>query len=149
MNRMNRRLLSTLLMTAGIVAPAVGNDGSPGDESPPPQFRSTAKVEVVNMNVLVTDRQGRPMTGLTAEEFELLVDGEAVALTNFLAPRDNTTDPDRSRENNAPVIAPEKPQYLAIFVDNRGGNPLARDEALRELGTQLPTFSPADAASCW
>jgi VWFA-related protein len=48
-------------------------------------FFAPVVVSVVNVEVLVTDSKGRPVPGLTADDFEVLEDGELVAISNFYA----------------------------------------------------------------
>ena len=48
-------------------------------------FLDAIDVHVVNVEVMVTDGDGLPVTGLTAADFELLEDGRKVALSNFYA----------------------------------------------------------------
>lgn len=43
----------------------------------------TARVDVVNVDVHVTDNTGLPVTDLTAEDFEVYQDGVRVEITNF------------------------------------------------------------------
>jgi VWFA-related protein len=45
--------------------------------------RESVHVNVVNVEVHVSDRDGRPVRGLPAAQFELRVDGKVVPLTNF------------------------------------------------------------------
>src|SRR5215203_626141 len=56
-------------------------------QAPPPQdqFGEAVDVNVVNVDVYVTDKNGRPVTGLRKEEFELREDGKRVEITNFEA----------------------------------------------------------------
>ena len=68
-------------------------------------FAAGVDVEVVNVDVVVSDRQGRPVTGLGPEDFELRVDGESVAVRYFAAPA-----PAEARPR-------ERPLYLAIYLD--------------------------------
>lgn len=49
-------------------------------------FASDVQVRVVNVDVVVSDRQGRPVTDLGREAFELLADGEPVDVRYFSAP---------------------------------------------------------------
>jgi len=68
-------------------------------------FAAGVDVEVVNVDVVVSDRQGRPVTGLGPEDFELRVDGQSVAVRYFAAPA-----PAEARPR-------ERPLYLAIYLD--------------------------------
>lgn len=45
--------------------------------------REAIRVELVNVEVRVTDRKGLPVSDLGEEDFELLVDGETVEISNF------------------------------------------------------------------
>lgn len=48
-------------------------------------FFEALDVNLVNVEVFVTDRKGVPVTGLTADDFELLEDGRPVEISNFYA----------------------------------------------------------------
>ena len=54
-------------------------------------FFDTVDVQVVNLEVVVTAGDGPPVTGLTAEDFEVLVDGRPVPITNFFEVVDRQT----------------------------------------------------------
>lgn len=55
-----------------------------GDEEAPQElFVETLDVQVVNVEVRVTDKKGRPVTGLTADDFELSEDGRRVEIEYF------------------------------------------------------------------
>ncbi len=49
------------------------------------EYAETIDVNVVNVEVVVTDKDGRPVTGLTRDDFEVFEDGERVELSNFYA----------------------------------------------------------------
>jgi VWFA-related protein len=76
-----------------LVASANGQEGSPDS------FQETIEVELVNVEVRVLDKQGRPVTGLSPEDFEVLHDGEPVSISNFtefrngVAAREASGDP--------------------------------------------------------
>jgi VWFA-related protein len=114
--------------------------GAPAQEKPAPDARTyfeTAQVNLINVEVFVTDRAGKPVTGLTRDDFEVFEDGHPVTITNFYA-----------AEGSAPqsVVAPgaaEKPapapeallpveQRLSVivFVDDSGITEAARNLAL-------------------
>ena len=48
-------------------------------------FTVTTDVNVVNVDVVVTDKQGKLVTGLSAEDFQLFENGEQVEISNFYA----------------------------------------------------------------
>jgi VWFA-related protein len=48
-------------------------------------FRESLEVRLVEIGVVVTDGDGRPVTGLTREDFELRQDGRALKFTHFVA----------------------------------------------------------------
>ncbi|MEO7271246.1 MAG: VWA domain-containing protein, partial [Vicinamibacterales bacterium] len=50
--------------------------------SPQQPFR--ASVDLVHFSVIVTDKQGAPITGLTADDFELVEEGKPQSVTYFL-----------------------------------------------------------------
>jgi Ca-activated chloride channel homolog len=51
----------------------------------PAQQRFRAGVELVHFGVVVTDRSGTPITGLTAEDFEILEEGTPQTIQHFAA----------------------------------------------------------------
>lgn len=51
------------------------------------------EVKVVNVEAWVTDKQGRPVTGLTADDFEVREDGKPVEVTYFSELRSGTAWP--------------------------------------------------------
>lgn len=58
-------------------------DVAAGESSGPETFTGVVDVRVVNVDVFVTDRTGRHVPGLTREFFELIVDGNPMAISNF------------------------------------------------------------------
>jgi VWFA-related protein len=47
--------------------------------------RSFQNIDLVDLDVVVTDREGRPVTGLKKEDFDIREDGKPVALQTFMA----------------------------------------------------------------
>ena len=120
-------------------------------------FTEAVRVEVVNVEVFVTDKRGEPVTGLGREDFELLVDGEPMEISNFYVGQ----RPSRSRPRAAPPPAPtaeaaappvSEPELsedqrllLVIYVDNANLRPLTRNKAFRYLRLfMLREFGPED-----
>lgn len=53
-------------------------------------------VDLVNVNVFVTDKRGNPITDLKREDFSVFEDGEAVSITNFYAVEGGVAAPSAS-----------------------------------------------------
>jgi VWFA-related protein len=138
MRRIRHGVVAAVLAVAPVLAASAAT-GAPQDETAAARFGDTARVDIVNIWVRVTDRGGSPVDGLQATDFELLVDGEPVPIVNFLAnPAVGGLSADGAIEPSSAAADPSR--YLVIFVDNRGGRPLIRDDALRELSAQLPAY---------
>lgn len=110
-------------------------------ESPPHgAVDDRVEVLVVNIEAMVSDKKGAPVAGLTREDFEVLVDGEAVEVTNFFAaetppggvesPRVDTVVPLDGRR--APASG-EAPWRLALYVDSSSVDLKQRNDALEQL----------------
>lgn len=68
-------------------------------QNPPPgAFFESIDVNVVNVDVFVTDKKGNLVSGLKREDFEILEDKKPVQITNFYAVADG--------KSQAPVAAP-------------------------------------------
>ncbi len=98
-------------------------------------FSEIMEVRVTNVDVVVTGTDGKPVTGLKPDDFEIYEDGVAKEITNFLemrgtpsgslttvpgeavAPRDETADDIRRRD-------------VTIFIDNAVLHPLRRNQVL-------------------
>lgn len=69
------------------VAPPASADAPP---APSETFGEAISVDVVNVEVRVTDARGRPVTGLTREDFQLFEDGEPVEIEYFSTLREES-----------------------------------------------------------
>lgn len=110
-----RRVLAVLLACFTAV-PAVTQD---------PRFGETIEISLVNVDVIVTDRAGNHVRGLTAADFELYEDGELQPITNFAeyrgtaAARAVTADaaPRTPAAPAAEDVAPPQKRNILVFVD--------------------------------
>lgn len=97
-------------------------------------FVETVQVHVVNVDVFVTDRQGRPVTGLTREDFELLEDGEPVAISNFYAGSGRAVLPEEDAGAGTPALLPEEQRlHLVIVLDLAASQMFDRNTAIGHL----------------
>ena len=88
-------------------------------------IQESVDVEVVNIDVRVTDRQGAPVTGLTVSDFQVFEHGSRVDPVNFYEVVSD--DPDAST-----------PIWLTLYFDQHNMLSANRDRALSELEFDLP-----------
>jgi VWFA-related protein len=138
-----------LVLASGVLGaqqqgPAAPPTGS--QESSPPEQQGvvyeTVNVRIVNVEVFVTDPQGRPVVGLDADDFRLLVAGKEVPISNFYAEvGGEPTSIGRSRRAAVPAEAPLSPPAAAseqamsvlVYVDNDNIRPVNRTAVFEHL----------------
>jgi hypothetical protein len=79
-----RRLLPPALVVlplALLCGEPLAAGGSPAQQAQPPVFG--AAVEVVRLDVIVLDKQGKPMTGLTQDDFVVEDGGQRQVIESF------------------------------------------------------------------
>jgi VWFA-related protein len=156
--RARRQITSALLLAFGLAFGPASAAGAAPPAAPPADdaFGESVDVNVVNVEVYVTDKQGRPVTGLKREDFDLLEDGKKVEVTNFealtgasrpapsspAAPSTTTAAPAPSEPAAAPA---GDPLYTVIYVDNFNIEPANRARALQQIREYLDKeMSPGD-----
>jgi VWFA-related protein len=102
--------------------------------------------ELVLIEAYVTDTRGRPMTGLTADDFILMVDGHKSPIASFdlraIAPQaGGAVTAAQETAPGAPVRAPDLPRRFMLFFEDGTSAPngltVARQAAHRFLSTGL------------
>ena len=111
----------------------------------------TIEVNVVNVDVVVTDRDGNRVHGLTKDDFELREDKVPQTITNFYEVRDDVRPPAAGAAAETPAPAPpEQRQHrrFAFFIDNDSLHPAVRKEVMASLRKFVgANFRPGDEAS--
>ena len=140
-----RRVLAGLLAAA--LAPAGAAAGSPATEPLPPIARSV-EVSITNVDVVVTDAKGQPVTDLTALDFVVTQEGKAQVVTNFSFVRNAKVPADRALETAPPEASPAalpapappdpKGAHLVVFLDFLRMTAANRDRVVSSLGEFLP-----------
>jgi VWFA-related protein len=133
-----RIALAALLLA---VPPAAAPAGAQEDLS---LFLDTVDVHLVNVEVMVTDADGAPVTGLGRDDFEVYEDGERVELTHFYAVEErrvlSETGAEPAGDEPAPAAA-EPPVtrnlQLIVFVDELNVAAAGRNEAFSGLREAL------------
>ncbi|MEA2605165.1 MAG: hypothetical protein QOF89_6157 [Acidobacteriota bacterium] len=136
------RLILILLLFA-VSLPATAQ--APSEEP----FAGQIDVSVVNLDVFVTDKQGKPVEGLEAKDFEVLEDGRPVKVTNFYHERRPTAAAPAAVEGKAGQKAEDRPldrrQRLVVFVDDVNTGPSSRAKILAQVGPFLrQSLGPGD-----
>jgi len=131
---------SLLALTAGLLAASVAAQAPAAQADSEPTFFESIDVNVVNVEVYVTDGQGKRVPGLTLQDFQVLEDGKPVEITNFYAmsegrpaeePAAEAAPAPATAETESSAAGPEDQRlYLAIFLDNRSLVPASRNRIL-------------------
>jgi len=107
------------------------------------------EVRVVNVDVVVRDRAGKPVTGLTKADFEIYENGQKREITNLseihgsaggavtakATPAPATPAPAQPSAFPAATEPPVeiRPRNIVMFVDNYSMQPFRRDKVLQSL----------------
>ncbi len=124
------------------------------DEDAAGLFVDTVDVNVVNVEVYVTDRDGKPVRGLTKDDFELEVSRRPVAISNFYAVEEGVAsiggeqltvqedpeepaDPRLADPYKARKLPEDQRLHLIVYVDNLNIHPFNRNRVLGAARTFL------------
>lgn len=92
------------------------------------QISESVEVHVLEVEATVVDRNGRPVSDLTREDFVVEIAGKPAPVTNFFAVKRGQVD-DRDPQTPARTI----PSRIAIFVDDLHLHPMAKANAMKAL----------------
>jgi VWFA-related protein len=121
-------------------------------------FVDTVDVQVVNVDVYVTDKKGNRVTGLAKDDFLLFEDRRPVEITNFYAVESGHPAAGETTDGDEPEVVPGAPPplplayrqeaaevpsdqrlFLVVYVDNFNIRPANRNRVLDDLGYFLST----------
>jgi VWFA-related protein len=114
------------------------------------------EVRVVNVDVVVTDRTGNPVTGLTKDDFELFENGKPQKITNLYEIR--PTDPSEtlnvagalepSYQAAEPAPVEMRRRRVVMFIDNSSLTVFQRTKVLKSMEKFIDTdMRPGDEAT--
>jgi VWFA-related protein len=133
---MSRRLCFGSLVALGLCAlfaPPLAAQAPVRDDS----FNEEIRVNVVNLDVFVSGKDGKPLEGLQAGDFTVTEDGKPVKITNFYTEK---RQPGTAADGSAKAAA-ERPQdqrlRLVVFVDDVNTAPGTRAEILDRISPFL------------
>src|SRR5947207_5107605 len=83
-----------------------------------PRSGETIDVSIVNLDVIVTDKRGHRVHGLTKDDFEVFEDGKPQSISNFAAyaPEPKSVVTDSKTTLTTPVVETPKRQHRTIVV---------------------------------
>lgn len=128
-------LLIALTLVATLPLPA---------QEPPPLVEAI-EVTIVNLDVVVTDRKGQRVRGLTRDDFEVFENGVPQPITNFF---EVTSSPAAPAPAGTATAEPERRRNFVIFLDENTLTPFNRKPLLEKLAAFVDaTMRPGDAAA--
>ncbi|MCY3966395.1 MAG: VWA domain-containing protein [Acidobacteria bacterium] len=137
----NRHVLVPVL-AAALVALAPAAAPAQTQDADRPAFSEVVDVQLVNVEVWVSDNRGRPVTGLSLEDFEVREDGrpvtveffsevtDAVAARTAAEPGDQTAD---TVQQAAAGAVPAEPAHLVLYFDDLHLGPSSRKRVIEDL----------------
>lgn len=147
-----RQLTTQMLIGALVLAPVTLTAGTPhGQDKPRPDVTFRSYTKLVQVPVVVTDRAGRPIQGLTKDDFAVYENGKKVSVAVFQAPGERptehlTTSPLSGGGAYTNVGAPDASgRPIVILVIDTINTPfLDQLEARRQLVKLLSASVPPD-----
>ncbi|HKI01419.1 MAG TPA: VWA domain-containing protein [Thermoanaerobaculia bacterium] len=104
-------------------------------------------MQVVNLDVYITDREGRPVKDLSGKDFQVFEDGRPVELSNFSRIENGSPLPADDPADTVPGAAEpaEKGLHLVVFIDQTRIGVTGRRNATSQLARVLQeTLRPED-----
>ena len=156
--RPNVKILAGWLAVLAAALPAAAQRGdADGDEQH--LFFESLSVQVVNVDVFVTDKKSEPVTGLSRDDFEIYEDGRPMEITNFyavdgvpvtgggatrLADLPTGSAPPPETIALAEPVPPEQQLSIIVYIDNLFISPFSRNNLIREVTRFLNLNMRAD-----
>jgi VWFA-related protein len=118
----------------------------------PPIFGEELDVRVVNVEVVVTDKQGNRVSGLKPEDFRLRVDGKDVPVEYFTEVKEGHSvapaegEPAKPEAGAVPGVGPvgAVPTWYLVFIDDYFAMAPHRNAVLQSLKADLAHLGPED-----
>ncbi|MGK2859089.1 MAG: VWA domain-containing protein [Thermoanaerobaculia bacterium] len=118
-------------------------------QQPDELYVEAIEVTVVSVDVFATDSKGKPILGLTREDFEIFESGTRQEITNFSEVREEIPPAPLPAQATAPLapIPEERSRKLIFFVDGETLHPFNRNRVYEQIrGFAGTVLRPGDQA---
>lgn len=138
--RCSHWIVSAALLVAGLQAPGVAQ------ELPADVYMEEIDVRVINLEAVVTDRDGVRVSRLQSSDFKLLVDGEPVPIEYFTEIRDREVI---DSANGVPqlTVGERVGTSFLVFIDEFFALPTDKKRVLEALSERARELGPEDQAA--
>ena len=150
------RILAVALIVAAVLNAPLTRAQQPTKEPEQPKLVETMDVRIINVDVVVTDKKGNIVPGLTKDDFEIFENNVPKPITNFYE-----VAGDRARNAVVDEIAPEPSpsqqpvrkdevpenmkRRIIIYIDNLSLNPFNRNKVFAQMKEFVKTtMRPGD-----
>jgi VWFA-related protein len=151
MRKLDRTFAAGLLLLCAAAAFAQQKPAQP--DVADQDIGEIVNVNVVNVDVYVTDKSGKRIQGLTRNDFEIYENGKRVEVTNFYAveggkakmigdepvPAVQPGQPGPPGVAKAPALPEDQRLRLIVYIDNFNLHPFNRNRVMRDLRAFLGT----------
>ena len=134
-----KRLLVLIALAAALPLAAQKKNAEPE----PPKLVERIDVRIIDVDVVVTDRRGNPVTGLTKDDFEIYENGVQKPITNFYEvegrkAKNLAVEGVASSETPAAEAPPEQinenlKRKIIFYVDNLSLAPFNRNRVFQQM----------------
>ncbi len=149
------RALPLIALSLSLAAIVLAQD-KPAAQKPPAdqvgglKFVDATEVTIVNVDVRVSGKDGDPVRGLTADDFEVYQDGKLQPIVNFAfydagggqaaaeptatpAPPQPAATPEATPEEPAAAAPEREPNFVVLYIDNENILPFNRNRVLNRV----------------
>ncbi|MEA2163878.1 MAG: hypothetical protein QOK37_2005 [Thermoanaerobaculia bacterium] len=140
------RATSAILIAAFTVGPLAAQQKSPQTPAEQPKLVENIDVHVIGVDVVVTDRKGNPITGLTKDDFRIFENGQEKSISNFYEidgktakPAIPVTVPGATPALPATAPAPREEvneqlrRRIIFYIDNLSLAPFNRNRVFKQM----------------
>lgn len=122
--RSRRKILAATALALALIASLSSPQNSQPSDTRGGELVETINVRVVNVDVVVTDRKGRPVEGLEADDFRIFESGRPVEVSHFYAHGGAAgSDTTTTEASSSAAVGPDERERsaftVAIYLDER------------------------------